>query len=534
MKFTASLGVLIAVLVVSPCVARTQHSQHSESGDGGSDADTSMFYKPLKADGTWYNTTQFGDVWHPKIADQDARWRPYQNGSWVETQDGWTWASNEPFGWAVYHYGRWTHLEDIGWAWVPGQEWAGSWVSWRESSALDSTASGKDGAPSPATATVSAPAPLQYTTTADTAAPHSPSTTDTTDSAPSASDTTAASAAPAAASNDESSGGGVQINYIGWAPLPPDATLSDDQGIGPAIGADDGIAPEDYCFANAVDLGLPDLAVVILPPERNYVFIGRTVDVTNIVYLSDREHIVYAGGPSFARLNALSSHPIPVMHLERETTSHALSVGLRDGKMGAIKGNNFEVVAPRLGKTPNGAKRPALPKAEVAHRAPSAGVDPELARRTKETLSHQIAGNASRSAALQASAETTQQLKHRTSSAVPVAAAHQHAQSAVASAKPRDVVRHETHTSRSEGSSSGSGGHLASGFQTSARRLAPPNGSQGYAEGAQGQSPLRRQGTSQQPMAMRPTAQRQQQQQQQQVQRPQQQQNDSSTQTKKK
>ena len=61
-------------------------------------------------------------------------WRPYRDGHWVWTDRGWYWDSNEPFGWATYHYGRWTRLRGTGWCWVPGRQWAPAWVSWRESS----------------------------------------------------------------------------------------------------------------------------------------------------------------------------------------------------------------------------------------------------------------------------------------------------------------------------------------------------------------------------------------------------------------
>lgn len=33
---------------------------------------------------------------------------------------GWTWFSDEPFGWATYHYGRWAWDSQAGWLWVPG------------------------------------------------------------------------------------------------------------------------------------------------------------------------------------------------------------------------------------------------------------------------------------------------------------------------------------------------------------------------------------------------------------------------------
>jgi hypothetical protein len=49
----------------------------------------------------------------------------------VVTNYGWTWASNEPFGWATYHYGRWAWDSRFGWLWVPGTIWGPAWVSWQ-------------------------------------------------------------------------------------------------------------------------------------------------------------------------------------------------------------------------------------------------------------------------------------------------------------------------------------------------------------------------------------------------------------------
>ena len=43
------------------------------------------------------------------------------------------WVSNEPFGWATYHYGRWGFSNRVGWFWVPGNRWAPAWVAWRSS-----------------------------------------------------------------------------------------------------------------------------------------------------------------------------------------------------------------------------------------------------------------------------------------------------------------------------------------------------------------------------------------------------------------
>jgi hypothetical protein len=99
--------------------------------DPDSDGDYDLFYDRLATDGHWFNDDDYGYVWQPSVAVTTASWRPYADGHWVWTDRGWFWQSNENFGWATYHYGRWNHLDGVGWVWVPGHEWAPSWVSWR-------------------------------------------------------------------------------------------------------------------------------------------------------------------------------------------------------------------------------------------------------------------------------------------------------------------------------------------------------------------------------------------------------------------
>ena len=88
------------------------------------------FYEPLDQYGDWIQTDDYGYVFRPEVSRRHD-WRPYTDGRWVHTGHGWTWQSNEDFGWATYHYGRWTRAERAGWVWVPGREWGPGWVSWR-------------------------------------------------------------------------------------------------------------------------------------------------------------------------------------------------------------------------------------------------------------------------------------------------------------------------------------------------------------------------------------------------------------------
>jgi hypothetical protein len=100
-------------------------------GDGEKDAPVSFqfFHDQLASQGTWVEDKNYGNVWKP--AESDPNWQPYTQGYWTNTSVGMTWVSDEPFGWATYHYGRWTDLHGDGWVWVPGYTWSPAWVSVR-------------------------------------------------------------------------------------------------------------------------------------------------------------------------------------------------------------------------------------------------------------------------------------------------------------------------------------------------------------------------------------------------------------------
>ena len=94
------------------------------------DVSVDFFYNNLNG-GSWIEVGNYGYCWQPDVAVSDPSWRPYADGYWTYTDEGWTWVSYEDFGWATYHYGRWVKLSDYGWVWRPGYEWGPAWVSWR-------------------------------------------------------------------------------------------------------------------------------------------------------------------------------------------------------------------------------------------------------------------------------------------------------------------------------------------------------------------------------------------------------------------
>src|SRR2546426_2979521 len=167
----------------------------------------STFYTKLEPYGGWIETSDYGYVWQPRETESSRSWRPYTNGRWVYTDAGWTWISDEAFGWATYHYGRWTRLRNIGWVWVPGDEWAPAWVSWRKS-------------------------------------------------------------------ND----------YIGWAPLPPEARFDRRSGIRNWADNYYDIGPDQYAFVPCNEFTSERVRRVVVPAERNVTIVIETTNVTNITY----------------------------------------------------------------------------------------------------------------------------------------------------------------------------------------------------------------------------------------------------------
>jgi hypothetical protein len=90
------------------------------------------FYDELSPYGQWVDFSGYGYIWIPDT-NSDANFAPYaDNGYWVFTEYGWTWASDYSWGWIVFHYGRWSFNDSFGWFWVPDNQWGPAWVNWRE------------------------------------------------------------------------------------------------------------------------------------------------------------------------------------------------------------------------------------------------------------------------------------------------------------------------------------------------------------------------------------------------------------------
>jgi hypothetical protein len=252
----------------------------SDSSENSPTASYSTFYNGLEPHGVWRETSTYGYVFQPREAERSRTWRPYTNGRWVYTDAGWTWVSEEPFGWATYHYGRWTRLRNIGWVWVPGEEWAPAWVSWRKS-------------------------------------------------------------------ND----------YVGWAPLPPEARFDRRSGIHNWADNYYDIGPEQYSFVPTNQFGAQRVETALVPAERNVTIVNETTNVTSITY---NNTIIVNQGPSYDELRARTQRPIERFRLERESTVNVQTGNPRP----VIKGAVIQVPAPIIAKA-QPADRPRSVKEKI-------------------------------------------------------------------------------------------------------------------------------------------------------------------------
>ncbi len=115
------LGLIVLSAGINPTPARAEHDSYRD--------EVGLYYDELSPYGDWVDDTEYGYAWCPR--NVGSGWRPYSDGRWVDSDYGWTWASDEPFGWATYHYGRWALDSRYGWIWIPGTVWAPAWVSWQ-------------------------------------------------------------------------------------------------------------------------------------------------------------------------------------------------------------------------------------------------------------------------------------------------------------------------------------------------------------------------------------------------------------------
>ncbi len=238
-----------------------------DAGGDSADATYQEFYDSLSPYGSWINMPGYGYVWQPWTTVQDANWRPYTVGHWAYTDDGWAWVSDEKFGWVTYHYGRWMRTHTLGWVWVPGDQWAPAWVSWRYGN-----------------------------------------------------------------------------EYVGWAPLPPEARFDGAAGIQQWADQQYSLGASDYTFVPASDFGDESMASAAIPPDDDAAIFDDSNNVTNIYY-DTASYAIICYGPSYEFMRSKSRRPLPP---QLRIARNGFRGNGQNG--GRVDGNTLQVTAPRIVK----------------------------------------------------------------------------------------------------------------------------------------------------------------------------------------
>ncbi len=132
MTRTLARAVLIAGLALPATALLPATAPFSISKAYAADPTTvAQFQSVLAAYGKWGTHDKYGAIWVPTVTPPG--WHPYPACQWVYTKQGWYFNDNTPWGSIVHHYGRWSHDDQVGWFWVPDQEWSPGWVAWRQS-----------------------------------------------------------------------------------------------------------------------------------------------------------------------------------------------------------------------------------------------------------------------------------------------------------------------------------------------------------------------------------------------------------------
>jgi hypothetical protein len=142
-------------------------------------------------------------------------------------------------------------------------------------------------------------------------------------------------------------------DYVGWAPLPPEARWRPSVGI--SIWADRvyDIGPAYYSFCRVRDFGAPVLRPVIINRVENVTIIRQTVNITNITYNTNYGDgpVIFNGGPNYKVINKYSSRHVPTLKLVQNVDINMKD--LRDGDRrhnfnGRAAGNQLIVTAPTV------------------------------------------------------------------------------------------------------------------------------------------------------------------------------------------
>jgi probable HAF family extracellular repeat protein len=171
--------------------------------------------------------------------------------------------------------------------------------------------------------------------------------------------------------------------HVGWAPLPPEATVSVQIGISSWSDAQYGIGPSAYTFIRYQDWSAPNYAQHVLPPAQNVQIISQTKNVTNIV---TNNTVINNYGPQVQTIAAKTNQNIqPVKLVINQAKGPNASYGH------SLNGSQLNVVAPPTTLKAVATQAPAV-QTRLANPAVEKGwqgVKPEEAAKLRKTIAEQ-------------------------------------------------------------------------------------------------------------------------------------------------
>jgi probable HAF family extracellular repeat protein len=148
-------------------------------------------------------------------------------------------------------------------------------------------------------------------------------------------------------------------DYCGWAPLPPEATLSVNVGIGGWADSYYGLGPAAYSFISYRSWGQPNYLRVLVPPAQNVQIIRQTTNITNIRI---QNMIINNFGPKVETVAEFT-------HQNIAPTKIVISSNRQADYGAAIQGSELRVISPGEKLRPISTVQPQvkarLAKAEV-------------------------------------------------------------------------------------------------------------------------------------------------------------------------
>jgi hypothetical protein len=146
-------------------------------------------------------------------------------------------------------------------------------------------------------------------------------------------------------------------DYVGWAPLPPEATWQPASGFGPSVDVSFSIGPDYYNFCPVRHLGAPRLRPYIVPARENVSIINNTVNVTKITNVNNV--MIFNEGPNFTQISRRTEQPIRWARLERrwDVNREVVRAG---GVRNRVEGDVFRVVAPRVDRSTRDERPPKV------------------------------------------------------------------------------------------------------------------------------------------------------------------------------